>query len=163
MHGLPQHLVLDNGPAFMSHDFKIIMDKNGIRHSLTSPCHPRSNWLAERAVQTFKTTIKKLDGPLETRFFCFLQQYRITLQSTTGLSPSKLLMGRRLQTVFDLLHSDIPKKTEQKQENIQQPHQKIRTFSIGDKLYAKNYSGSSAWIPVTVIKITGPSVIPHRN
>ena len=156
IHGLPQQLVSDNGPAFISQDFKQFMNKNGIRHSLTSPYHPRSNGLAERAVQTFKSSIKKLDGPIDTRLTRFLLQYRITPQSTTGLSPSELLMGRRLRTVYDLLHPDIQEKVETKQTKIPQPHQKIRTFSIGDKLYAKNYSGSPTWIPVTVVKVTGP-------
>ena len=96
MHGLPQQLVLDNGAAFINHDFKLFMDKNGIRHSLTSPYHPRSNGLGEYAVQTFKITIKKLDGHLETRLSRFLLQYGITPQSTTGLSPLELRMGRRL-------------------------------------------------------------------
>ena len=78
MHSLPQQLVSDNGPAFISHYFKVFMDKNDIRHSLTSPYPPCSNGLGEHAVQTFKTTIKKLDRPLETRLSHFLLQYYIT-------------------------------------------------------------------------------------
>ena len=65
-------------------------------------------------------------------------------------------MGRRLRTVFDLLHPNMPKKIEQKQEQIQQPYQNIHTFSVEDKPYAKNYSGSSAWIAITVVKSTCP-------
>ena len=54
MHSLPQQFLMDNGPAFISYDFKVFMDKNGTRHSLTSPFPPCSNGLAEHAVQTFK-------------------------------------------------------------------------------------------------------------
>ena len=71
MHGLPQQLVSDNGPAFISHDFKLFMDKNGIRHSLTSPYHPCSNGLAERAVHIFKTTIKKIRWTTWNKTFQF--------------------------------------------------------------------------------------------
>uniref|UniRef100_A0A1X7VSC8 Integrase catalytic domain-containing protein n=1 Tax=Amphimedon queenslandica TaxID=400682 RepID=A0A1X7VSC8_AMPQE len=112
MHGLPEQLVSDNGAAFTSHQFKDFMSKNGIHHSLTSPYHPRSNCLAERAVQTFKSAVKKLDEPMNTHIFHFLLQYRITPQCTTGLSPLELLMGRRLRTIMDLARPDMTIKSE---------------------------------------------------
>ena len=93
-HGLPRQLVSDNGPEFTSQEFKNFMCKNGIRHSLTSPYHPRSNGLTEREVQTFKSTIKKLDGPIHDRIARFLLRYRVTPQTTTGCTPAELLMGR---------------------------------------------------------------------
>jgi hypothetical protein len=46
--GLPEQLVTDNGPSFISEDFKQFMKKNGIQHIRTSPYHPSSNELAER-------------------------------------------------------------------------------------------------------------------
>ena len=147
-HGLPEQVVSDNGPAFISHDFKEFMQKNGIRHSLVSPYHPCSNGLAERAVQTFKTAMKKLEGPIHVRISRFLLQYRVTPQTTTGQSPSELLMGRRLCIALDLVHPDIAKKIEVKQNKIPQPQQRVRSHTIGDKLYARNFSGSPTWIPV---------------
>ena len=51
--GLPEQLVSDNGPSFVSVDFQQFMKKNGIRHIRTSLHHPSSNGQAERAVQTF--------------------------------------------------------------------------------------------------------------
>ncbi len=46
-----------------------------------------SQALAERAVQTFKNGLKKMRGEtLETRVSRFLFSYRITPQTTTGLS-----------------------------------------------------------------------------
>ena len=129
------------------------MEQNGIKHVLTSPYHPSSNGLAERAVQTFKSVVKKLQGPMETRLTKFLFKYRVTPQTTTGLSPAQLLMGRRLRTHLDLLHPDTSKNIIEKQQKCVQG--KPRKFQIGDKLFARNFRGPH-WIPVTVTRVTGP-------
>ena len=157
IHGIPEQLVSDNGSAFTSNEFRAFMENNGINHTLTSPYHPRSNGLAERAVQTFKQAIKKMDGSLESKISKFLFSYRITPQSTTGLAPAEILLGRRPRSRFDLLHPDIYKKVKDKQDKVSQTNRRaVRKFSIGDTLFARNYSGRIKWIPVTVIKITGP-------
>ena len=63
--GLPKMIVTDNGSSFTSKEFQSFMMENGIIHKRSSPYHPATNGLAERAVQTFKYGIKKLSGPLE--------------------------------------------------------------------------------------------------
>ena len=66
-------------------------------------------------------------------------------------------MGRRPRSRFDLLHPDIYRKVRVKQDKVLQDNRcTIRKFLIGDNLYARNYSGTQKWIPVTVVKITGP-------
>ena len=130
------------------------MQQNGIKHILTSPYHPSSNGPAERAVQTFKTSVSKLEGPMEERLIKFLFKYRVTPQTTTGLSPAQLLMGRRLRTHLDLLHPDISQKIMEKQQKL--VSSKIpRRFQVGDKLFARNFHGPY-WISVKVTKVTGP-------
>ena len=57
---IPNTLVTDNRPSFGSEEFENFVKKNGIKHLTTALYHPSSNGLAERMVQTFKTTIKKL-------------------------------------------------------------------------------------------------------
>ena len=39
---------------------------------------------------------------------------------------------------------------------IQDNRRTVRKFSIGNTLFARNYSTTQKWIPVTVVKITGP-------
>ena len=60
--GLPEILVSDNGPCFTSEEFKLFMTRNGIRHITSAAYHPSSNGLAERAVQTFKESMRKMEG-----------------------------------------------------------------------------------------------------
>ena len=59
-HGIPETIVTDNGSVFTSSEFQLFMDMNGIRHLTTAPYHPASNGLAEQAVQTIKTGLKKM-------------------------------------------------------------------------------------------------------
>ena len=51
--GVPEVLVTDNGPSFVSAEFEQFL-KNSIRHKTSPPYHPATNGLAERAVQTVK-------------------------------------------------------------------------------------------------------------
>ena len=99
-HGIPEHVVSDNGSGFTSQEFKQFMEQNGIKHTTTSPYHPSANGLAEHAVQTVKHGISKLEGTIECRLACFLFNYCVTHLSTAELSPALLLMGRRLCTCF---------------------------------------------------------------
>ena len=64
--GLAQVLVSDNDPVFSSSEFKDFMKANGIKHVKSVPYHPASNGLTQRAVQTFKSTLKKTDWWLIT-------------------------------------------------------------------------------------------------
>ena len=56
-HGLPQLFVTDNSNQFTSSEFQSFMKSNGIKHVCSSPYHPSTNGLAERAVQSFKKVL----------------------------------------------------------------------------------------------------------
>ena len=57
-YGLPEQLVSDNGPQFISREFAEFMAKNGIKHIRSVPYHPATNGQVERFVQTFKRAMK---------------------------------------------------------------------------------------------------------
>ncbi|GFS26633.1 endogenous retrovirus group K member 6 Pol protein [Elysia marginata] len=59
-HGLPDTIVSDNGPTFTSQEFQDFMKYNNIHHIRAAPYHPSSNGLAERAVETYKSSLRKM-------------------------------------------------------------------------------------------------------
>lgn len=84
----------DNDAYFCSDKFEHFLHQNGVKHPTYSPYHPGSNGLAERAVQTLKNELKKVQGgSLESCIAKVLFTYRITPHATTGRSPPELLLG----------------------------------------------------------------------
>ncbi len=51
-HGIPEHIVTDNGPQFISEEFEIFTKRNGIERVKSAPYHPASNGLAEIFIQS---------------------------------------------------------------------------------------------------------------
>ena len=158
--GLPKLLVSDNGSSFTSAEFESFMKNNGIQHVRSAPFHPSSNGLAERAVQTFKEGMKKIEGEtIQTRVSRFLFSYRITPHATTGVSPAELMMARRPRSQFDLLMPDVKTKVQQKQLKQKEYHdttKPLRCFAQGDTVYIKNYSYGPKWIPAVIHSSSGP-------
>ena len=64
---------------------------------------------------TMTNHFQKFFQGLEHRLTQLLFRYRVTPQTTAGLSPAQLLMDRRLRTTLDLLHPDTSKRVEDKQ------------------------------------------------
>ena len=91
-HELPKSVVSDNGPSFMSEEFKTFMQLNGIRHIKSAPYHPSTNGLTKRAIQTVKQGLRQMDGAsVEEKLSKVLHKYRVTPQSTTRISPFEFL------------------------------------------------------------------------
>ena len=99
-HGIPDRVRSDNGPPFASREFEGFLEYLGIEHRKGIPYSPESNGEVER----FNATILKIvriakienkDWNREVENFLF--QYRTTPHGVTGLTPSELLMGRKLK------------------------------------------------------------------
>ena len=156
-HGLPEMLVTDNGSVFTSAEFSKFLKQNGIRH-VTS--HPASNGLAERAVQTFKESLRwNTEGSIDTRISRFLLQYRSTPHSTTGISPAEMLFGRRPRTILDLILPDVTKRVQLKQEQQKSNHDKQaheRSFQLEDEVYVRKFPTSKDRTSRKIVKVFGP-------
>ena len=93
-HGLPETLLSDNGPHYSLHDMKEFASMYEFVHTTSSPHNPRSNGPAERTVKTIKSLMNKSS---DVNFL--LLNYHSNLHRC-NLSPSELLMGRRIRTVL---------------------------------------------------------------
>ncbi len=159
-HGLPQTVVTDNGSVFTSKEFEEFAKRNGVRHVTSAPYHPATNGLAERAVQTFKNGMKKLtSGSIDSKVSRFLFTYRITPHSTTGVSPTQLLMGRRPRSVLDQLHPDMARRvqnSQQRQKRNHDQHVKPRAFAVGNTVSVRNFGSGATWLVGAVEKALGP-------
>lgn len=141
--GLPKIIVSDNGPQFTSYEFKEFCLSNGIEAITSTPYHPKTNGLAERAIRTFKERMNimktsRFDQNLKLQKF--LMSYRNCPQKTTGRSPAEMMFGRRLRSRLDLLKPDVLKKMDVqigKQKIFHDRKSKFREFEEGDKVWVE--------------------------
>lgn len=112
----------DNGPQFVSSEFRQFLAKNGIKQILVLVYHPASNGTAKRSVQTLKRVLTKQvfeeEGlpciSLQHKLSNFLLMYRVTPHPVTGF-PAELSLKRQICTCFSLLWPDLSQKVEQHQ------------------------------------------------
>ena len=90
--GLPQEVFSDNGPQFVSEQFRQFAKKCDVNHIMSSPDLPNSNGEAEHTVKTAKSILRQEDPWLALMIYCD------TVIAATGCSPSQLMMGRHLLT-----------------------------------------------------------------
>ena len=103
---VPEQILTDNSSEFVSEEFQEFTRSNGIQHIQIAPYHPRSNCMAERLLQTFKTAMRKMvneSSDINQKLANFLLVYRKTPQSTTMEAPAMLLMKTIPRSRIDLL------------------------------------------------------------
>lgn len=158
--GIPEQLVSDNGPQFVSAEMEAFLRTNGIQHIRSAPYHPATNGLAERFVQTLKHSLlaSGFQGSLHQRVHSFLQTYRNTPHSTTKASPAELLLKRTLRTKMDLIRPPTRRQIvhDSQKEQAQRRTTPTRSFHLGDHVLARNYLRGPKWVPAEIVAITGP-------
>ena len=101
-YGIPETVISDNGPQYSSNEFDTFAKKYNFHHVTSSPLFPQSNGQVERAVQTVKRLLKRSDDA-----YMALLTYRSTPLPWCNLSPSELLMGRRLRTTLPIVKDQL--------------------------------------------------------
>ena len=159
--GVPEQIISDNGPQFISHKFQMFTKRNGIKHITSAPYHPSTNGLAERFVQSFKNALRSMKQEkrsLKEKLESYLLSYRNTPHPPTNETPARLLMGRSLRTRLDLLKPDIRRKVQEKQmdqakERCSRP---VRELEVGQTVVARDYTGPEKWKQGVTRAGTGP-------
>ncbi|XP_011688809.1 PREDICTED: uncharacterized protein K02A2.6-like [Wasmannia auropunctata] len=144
-HGLPRHLVTDNGTQYTSNEFRDFVNRNGIKHSFTAPYHPATNGAAENFVETFKDKVDKIvksGKPLDYAVNLFLFDYRTSEHCTTGRTPAYMVYKRELRTRFDLLKPDVNSDVSDKQlaQVIAKNGSRSVELQIGETVMVNDYS-----------------------
>ena len=160
--GLPEQIVSDNGPQFISSEFSTFCKKNGIKHIRSAPYHPSTNGAIERFVQTFKRALKS--GQKEGRqtfqiISNFLLKYRSTPHSVTGVSPCSLMLKREVRTVLSLLRPTQDQKVASRQADQKANHDKssrLRSLTIGQEVMVRSYRNKvEKWVSGIIVSKSG--------
>ena len=155
--GLPQVLVSDNGPQFISDEFKKFLKANCIEHIKSSVRHPSSNGEAERFVRTFKNAMKATKsrkGDIHQKLARFLLSYRTTPHTTTKETPAKLFLGRELRTRLSALKPNLANSIQKKQSKHVKDN---RILEIGDPVLVRDYrKDTEKWTKGVIISKLGP-------
>ncbi|XP_031339506.1 uncharacterized protein K02A2.6-like [Photinus pyralis] len=154
--GIPETIVSDNGPQFVSTEFKNFLIKNGIRQITSAPYHPSTNGAAENAVRTFKKSLKaallthKHNITPSLVVSRYLLNYRNSVHCATNETPSKLMIGRNVRTLFNLLQP----RRENKENNGTGRHE---TFQEGETVMVKDYrdKNNTIWIKAKISQVLG--------
>jgi transposase InsO family protein len=135
--GFCDALISDWGLPFTSSQFATYAIGRGVRLILSPAYHPRSNGLGERAVQSFKSFLKKvnLENPnmtskvLNKKILNFLLSYRNIPSTKTNQTPAEMFLNCKVKTHFSNL---VPKTI-----NIDTPSKSLveprKTLSVGEK------------------------------
>ena len=97
-YGIPDTVMSDNGPQFVSEEFRRFSRSWGFNHITSSLHHSRSNGKAESSVKAAKRMIKKAQKSGEDQYFALLNIHNTPSQGT-DTSPAQRLPGRRTKTI----------------------------------------------------------------
>ncbi|XP_033115844.1 uncharacterized protein LOC117116022 [Anneissia japonica] len=97
-HGLPQVIVSDSGPQFISGEFRDFLEVNGIKHQKVTPKWAQANGEVERQNKSILKISHTMKKDWKRELTRYLAVYRTTPHPLTGKTPAELLMGRALRT-----------------------------------------------------------------
>ena len=160
IHGIPYFIVSDNGPSLASQEFNTFCKLNGIKHLMIDPYHPSPNGAAKCSVQTFKTSLKIIEGKeaneLNTILQRFLLTYRTIPHCQTHTSPPELLFNRKLNTRLNFVKPTLTDNIASHEDNFCRFHyysQNLCQFYPRDRVWIRDYGKvNTKWIEGQVVE-----------
>ena len=163
-HGVPDYVVSDNGPQYTSSEFRRFATTWKFKHVTSSPHYPQANGMAESAVKTCKTIMKKALLSKSDPYLGLLDHHN-TPTAATGMSPCQRLFGRRAKTLLPFSEpllkteqtvSDLLKKDRVKQAKYFDQHTKqLSELKSGDIVRMK-LPGGTQWSQAVVSSKIAP-------
>ena len=92
--GIPRVVKSDNGPAFISQEFKDFAIEMGFKHQKITPRHPHGNGGCERFMGNINKVVrcaKVMNENWRTQLEFFIKNYRASIHSSTGCTPNDLM------------------------------------------------------------------------
>ncbi len=137
----------DNGPQFISQDFKVFMEENGIRHNRMTPLWPQANGEVEKQNRSIlKAQAEGKDWRRE--LVKYLLTHRTTPHSVTGIPPAEMLFQRSIRTKLpemreiavndeEVRDRDWKRKLENNSYADAKRHAKPSCIDVGDEVLLK--------------------------
>ena len=154
VHGLPETLVSDNGPAFVSRDFWGVHVMKWHQTFDNSTILPFIKWFGGENCPQKKEELKRMTGPLEWRAPRFLFKYHVTSQATTGIVPTELLMCCRIRMRLDLLYLTTWQRVRvhQMQQKYSDTNAHTWQFNPDDRVMGWNFADGPKLLPGNVLE-----------
>lgn len=152
--GYPVTMTLDNARQFVSSEFEEYCAGSGIRLNKTTPYWPAANGEVERQNRSLlkRLRISHAQGQdWKKGVRAFLLMYNTSPHSTTGKTPTELLMGRTIRSkipqlkdltntrpVAEFVDRDETRKDVGKETEDARRRAKPSSIDVGDKVLMKN-------------------------
>ncbi|XP_030578703.1 uncharacterized protein K02A2.6-like [Archocentrus centrarchus] len=115
--GIPDIVISDNGPQYVSQEFKKFSQLWGFQHKTSSPGYPQSNGKAESAVKTAKRLLHKAKAAGQDPYLSLLD-HRNTPSLGLNTSPAQRLLSRRTKTLLPMKSSLLKPRVVQVQQEL---------------------------------------------
>lgn len=169
LQGTCDMLVADNGPGFRAQEFKDFCAKNGIKLIFSPPYSPQTNGVAERAVQTVKSFLKKVpERDWQWRLDSFILGHNSSPLPSTGVAPAEFNLGRRPKTALDKLRPDLAIQSRQQQREEEMAEKlaakQPKAVQPGQQVMIRSYKNPKVkWEPAIVMQSLGPRRLKART